>query len=314
MIGPKRIIHWFILIGLFLFLFIYFLFNFNKSEWFINVNKSHLLTKSYQTSLIQVINAYSENLEPHTQAKICSCGQVEDISFDNDQWQKIEYKNIYLFSAFYDKRYLFQSNRFHFVRIISVIRDFLQIKLYCYLWSNSTSNIAHVVPAQTLELWMDIWGKGSSVTLYKSYLISCLVPKHLEYQIDGVSVSSHKCEKPETYLPVESKIQNLEAKDNFTVCVKALDFEKNISNRLIEWIELQFILGSSFINFYLFQVHPNTLKVLKYYQSIGKIKILPLTLPGQLPKVPLERSQFLKDNIWQKRRLELIPYNDCLYR
>ncbi|CAG2163743.1 unnamed protein product [Oppiella nova] len=38
-----------------------------------------------------------------------------------------------------------------------------------------------------------------------------------------------------------------------------------------------------------------------------------MSIPGAGPNEPLIRFQYLKDNIWQKRRLELIPYNDCLY-
>lgn len=316
MIGRRQSPTCNILLGLSIIFLISLLFHQGPTSSLLVFNSpSHLVSKKHQPSLlIEVITAYSQELEPSAQVEACDCGLVDDITWDNDQWQRVEYKNIYLFSAFYDQRYKFHSKWFHFVRIISLVRDFIQTKLYCYLWSNLSNTTVQVVAAQAKELWLDAWGKGSSNTLYKAYLISCRIPTHLNHQIYGVSISSQKCSKPETYLPVDSRVQSLKAKDDFTVCVKALDFEKDISIRLIEWIEIQLLLGSSYITFYLFQVHSNTLKVLEYYQSAKKIKLIPLTLPGQLPNVPTERSQFLKDNIWQKRRLELVPYNDCFYR
>ncbi|KHJ76365.1 hypothetical protein OESDEN_24015 [Oesophagostomum dentatum] len=41
---------------------------------------------------------------------------------------------------------------------------------------------------------------------------------------------------------------------------------------------------------------------------------IPLTLPGHSPNLPLVRSEYIARNRQQKRRHELIPYNDCLYR
>lgn len=46
---------------------------------------------------------------------------------------------------------------------------------------------------------------------------------------------------------------------------------------------------------------------------VRKLKV-PLTLPGNSPNNPFTRSHFIWRNRQQKRRHELIPYNDCLYR
>ncbi len=197
--------------------------------------------------------------------------------------------------------------------------------------------VASVVKAQTTELWVNFWPKGSSVTLYKSFLISCPIPAELVYKVSAVSLSPKKCDtRLRTYLNVtrsstektinKKKQSATSSKNslsflspaspsshNFVVCVKALDFLSDISERLVEWLELQRVLGATKIVFYLFEIHNTTKKVLDYYQKEGFVDVRPFSLPGQLPNEPEERRQFLQDNLWQKRRMELIPYNDCLY-
>jgi hypothetical protein len=53
--------------------------------------------------------------------------------------------------------------------------------------------------------------------------------------------------------------------------------------------------------------------VLSYYESIGLVKVISWELPGHLPNDPETRSQLLHSNTWQRRRLEVLPYNHCLY-
>ncbi|MCL4150494.1 UNVERIFIED_CONTAM: hypothetical protein GTU68_062827 [Idotea baltica] len=39
-----------------------------------------------------------------------------------------------------------------------------------------------------------------------------------------------------------------------------------------------------------------------------------MTLPGHQPNDEVNRTAYLKKHLWQKRRNEIITYNDCLYR
>lgn len=101
----------------------------------------------------------------------------------------------------------------------------------------------------------------------------------------------------------------------FAVCVKGLDFPyKDISVRLVEWIELLLILGAEKIYFYNLQVHPGVEKTLKYLQNQEKIDFLPFNLPGHYPNHPLLRHLFLKQKIVRKRQIEVLTYNDCFYK
>ncbi|RWS06997.1 uncharacterized protein B4U79_09461 [Dinothrombium tinctorium] len=270
--------------------------------------------RNWRRPNIEVITAFSEELKPNEVAKRCNVEKADTLTWDNQQYQRVQYENIYLFSAYYDDRYTFRNESYHFVRVLSVVRDSIETKLTCYLWPENES-VPYTISVHQLELWQSMWGLGSSQPLYKTYLLSCFVPFELRYKVNSISISSHECKKPETLLSV-SNVKNASDKKrkDFVVCVKAIDFEEDISKRLVEWIELQTILGANKISFYLFQTHPNVSKVLDYYQSLGIVEQIELSLPGQLPNVPKERSQYLRDNHWQKRRLELMPYNDCFYK
>ena len=119
-------------------------------------------------------------------------------------------------------------------------------------------------------------------------------------------------------------------KKKFAVCVKGLNFPgQDISERLVEWVELLLVLGADMIFFYKFDVHSNVEKVsrllfvsslthlfhvLNFYSSKNLVSLTPISLPGSYPNTPMLREKFLSENILAKRQNELIPYNDCLYR
>lgn len=263
---------------------------------------------SDQLSFPSII-AFSRELKP--QVNFCDVKKPVNISFYNDIWQKIPRHDIFLFSAYYDKRLHLNKVSFHFVRIIAAIKGSLPPNLYCYLWSKD-SVFPSTGRVTSDELWANIW-KHSSKQLYKTYLLSCPIPDQLKDKIVGVSISHHGCDSLYNYFNISIDDHTREIKD-FAVCVKGLNFQHDISYKLIEWTQLQLLLGADKISFYVFDVHKNTQKVLNYYKDIGKAETIALTLPGDEPNLISERSQYLRDNVWQKRRLELVPFNDCLYR
>lgn len=180
---------------------------------------------------------------------------------------------------------------------------------------------ATIVEADFDEIWIENFNQNPPEWTYHSYLISCPVPHsiRMENRIPShVSISSEACEVLGNYLPIGKdglKERRLGyAKDQYLVCVKGMNFLGDVSNRLIEWMELNILLGAKAVDFYIFHVHPKVWTVLRYYESIGKANVFNLTLPGDQPNDVENRTAFLKENLWQKRRNELVPYNDCLYR
>ncbi len=62
------------------------------------------------------------------------------------------------------------------------------------------------------------------------------------------------------------------------------------------------------------EVRPNITKVLNNYQKENVVDLTKITLPENEPNLPGFRHLYLKNKLTHKRKYELIPYNDCLYR
>ncbi|XP_023174508.2 uncharacterized protein LOC111601897 [Drosophila hydei] len=115
--------------------------------------------------------------------------------------------------------------------------------------------------------------------------------------------------------PSATSISNATVKLNFGVCVKAFDFPYvDLSARLIEWFELQRLLGATRIYAYIYDVHPAVQRVLDYYQRIDFLELRPLTMANGMPRLRHYQHQLLQHRRLIKRLNELIPYNDCFYR
>ena len=56
-------------------------------------------------------------------------------------------------------------------------------------------------------------------------------------------------------------------------------FEEDISRQLVEWIEFNKLFGASKIVLYIYQVHTNISKVLRFYQSEGLVQIVHWPFP-----------------------------------
>ena len=66
----------------------------------------------------------------------------------------------------------------------------------------------------------------------------------------------------------------------FAVCAKGHSFpDKDVSLRLLEWIEILDTLGAHPVLYY-FHNHPNVLKVLDHYSKEEVIDAFPMTVPG----------------------------------
>ncbi|KAF2358350.1 Glycosyltransferase family 92 [Trinorchestia longiramus] len=70
--------------------------------------------------------------------------------------------------------------------------------------------------------------------------------------------------------------------DNLAVCVRAMGGGYNNAARLIEFVELQKILGVTFFFFYNYSIGMDMDKVLQFYVNKGDAKVLPWSLPDNL--------------------------------
>ena len=164
-------------------------------------------------------------------------------------------------------------------------------------------------------IWHKKWGNKEK--LFQPYLLACQIPKtHWGKTPASVSIVEDKCDKASNNLRVTyNKPAEGEEKKKFAVCVKGLDFpEDDVSIRLVEWIELLVALGADKIYFYIFHVQPNMRRVLQHYTDLGLVDMRTTSLPGYLPNDPNIQHKFFQKNLEAKRKTEVIPLNDCLYR
>lgn len=240
---------------------------------------------------------------------------IYDIEFNNVYWQTMRTSNgtFQFFGAFYDRRKL--SRIGPAIRIVGMIdRIEPTVKTHCQLWYDGEREPRVVETLEYKYIWYPKWGNYKQ-GIYQPYVIACKVPQ--SHWLKGPPASVSMVEKPCDTASNNLKViyNKPERKKDFAVCVKGLDFlHEDLSVKLVEWIELITLLGADKIFFYQLQVHPNVTKVLDHYQSLGKVHVTPLTLPGGQPNVPAFQHMYLTKKTNHKRQNELIPYNDCLYK
>lgn len=173
------------------------------------------------------------------------------------------------------------------------------------------------VEALISTIWLDEWGDAPDS--YTGILVNCQLPldgsvRHTSrvyvgpspcYENASHSLTTHSEFGDETFADRKRR--------QFTLCIKGLDFDEDISHKLIAFVELHRILGAQLFHFYVFNVHENVLKVLRLYERSNVVRWFTLELPGDLPNEKTARRRFFSEDIWTKRRMELIPYNHCFY-
>ncbi|XP_018901984.2 LOW QUALITY PROTEIN: beta-1,4-galactosyltransferase galt-1 [Bemisia tabaci] len=206
----------------------------------------------------------------------------------------------FVYSAYLDQR----GNKL--IRVIAATKTRNPERVWCRLWSPS-GNDSQIVNGK-VKVIRENWNLK-----YSAVFILCSVPHNLTFGLWSVSVI-HQLHAPITNLllirnldvpsPAFSLGPSLNTSSNtntLAVCVKPLHFHYNRVNQLIEFIELNLLLGASHMILYNASIGPDATCVLKQYVNEGLVTILPWKL----------------DMISQKeiRTVGLFAaLNDCLYR
>ncbi|KAJ8897470.1 hypothetical protein PR048_002816 [Dryococelus australis] len=223
-------------------------------------------------------------------------------------WQQTA-RHAHLYSAHYDVR----LPTHHYVRIVAMLEGHDNGSFFCQVWFGGQPLVMEALEA---DMWVSSWDREDPASLYRPVLLSCPIPRERSVLGDwpsGVSVARKPCDVARSMLVIAPPPSH--PPRDFAVCVKGMDFPReDISRRLVEWLELNRLLGADEFFMYVYGVHPNIKKVLDRYSRAGVVKVVPLKLPGKQPNSPAGRSRFLRTHLWQKRRNEVVPYNDCFYR
>ena len=110
----------------------------------------------------------------------------------------------------------------------------------------------------------------------------CPNPRHTYHKLPlAISLTLNKCPDEKTVVvPVETpyKVNNTRA-DNLAVCTK-LAFGNLSASKMIEWFEVQKLLGVSKTMTYTHKLNADAMKVLEHYKSEGLAEYHPFELPG----------------------------------
>ncbi|KAJ3651683.1 hypothetical protein Zmor_017707 [Zophobas morio] len=240
-----------------------------------------------------------------------TCARFPDffnLHFRNDHWQiQNTTKGIlFLFNAYLDKR----DNVVRIVAAYDVYRS--QTPLHCQLWYNGSTQPVLVKSEVPFWMFYPKWGADNGYFIHP-YLITCPVVLLDNASPVSVSLAENPCDSTTNNVKIYNP--DYKEKKNFVVCVKGMSFPyDDHSVRLTEWIELLRILGAEKVNFYEFNVHPNTQRVLDYYVAKGFVEVTPVTIAGDSSNHPLLQSWFLRKKIISRRLQEVLPFNDCLYK
>lgn len=173
--------------------------------------------------------------------------------------------------------------------------------LYCQTRVlNPFEDTVEVVAAKPLEIWYSKWDV-SSLGLETPLLLSCPLTEPL-HGPSIVSVVTQPCDDPTNAFYIEPSSPK-KYERNFTICVKDMNFKKDISQSLVEWIETNRLLGVEKIDIYIDKLVKESENVLLHYRDQGYVRLF---------NVPIKYKP--EWNLWQSRKHHVISYNDCLYR
>lgn len=229
------------------------------------------------------------------------------------KWLETIPGRLFLYSAHLDLRVAGYPS----LRVIAVKRGSLPSSaIFCTVWYEDEGRSRSLsMEALISTIWLSEW--GGTADSYTGILVNCQLPVNAAVNPSRVYVGPVPCQRNASHSLVISKSVARdglgETRRQFTLCIKGLDFDEDISTKVVAFIELHRILGAELFYFYVFTVHENVLKVLRLYERSNVIRWFNLTLPGDLPNERSSRREFLRKDVWTKRRMELIPYNHCFY-
>ncbi|KAK7078450.1 hypothetical protein SK128_012488 [Halocaridina rubra] len=199
----------------------------------------------------------------------------------------------YVYSAYYDDR------KGRIIRIIGTTQTKKSDRVWCKYWySNSSTLIVNGAIKIIRENWNLKYSAcfiACPLTIYKNGKQPIPPPESVSVMADPGGNATNKL-----------KVMNLdvnkdEVKNSFAVCVKPLHFDYNNINQMIEFIELNKILGVEHFTLYNHTIGRDVDCILRRYAELGLINILPWKLDIKSQKEIRTEGLFA-------------ALNDCLYR
>ncbi|XP_026814092.1 beta-1,4-galactosyltransferase galt-1-like [Rhopalosiphum maidis] len=205
-------------------------------------------------------------------------------------WQKVQstkYK-FFMYSAYLDTRIKSDGP---LVRIIGATKTRKPDQVWCRLWyANSSKTVSAFVKA-IRENWN---------LKYSAVFILCKLPQDGNYPL-SVSIVSHINDPITNEILIQMPKPTNQLKTDIEICVKPLHYYYDRAIQLMEFVELNYLLGIGHFTFYKNTVGPNVGCVLDRYIKDNLVSVL----PWQLDMVSKEEI---------RTEGMFAAFNDCLYR
>lgn len=198
----------------------------------------------------------------------------------------------HVYSAFFDNRTTLKYS-YSFLRIIVVTEKLpSDCTLYCHVYYPHTK----VVLAFMQEIGVGVEHGGK---LYTEYIISCVLPRKYYPPID-VAIRDDRGDINVSGIPVEIPRQ-ADVQQELAICVSVSYYKLNPSN-LIEWLEMQKILGVNKVFIYNNSIEGEANQILSMYRGEGFVEVR-------------HSFAFLDGSDEKLIHLHMSPViNDCMYR
>jgi len=123
-----------------------------------------------------------------------------------------------------------------------------------------------------------------------------------------VSIVTKSCSQATNLIPVQSAVKPNVYKRRFTVCLSPLNFNYGRAYELVEWIELNRLLGAEMFTIYNYSSAYNVQKVLEYYSKRGIAEVVDWKIPLRL----LTNDKKSKPEIHYYG--QVVQLQECLFR
>lgn len=240
--------------------------------------------------------------------------------YQNTYWQTttIEEYNFQLYTAYYDQREELEAGPV--VRVLAMINaTYITKKFYCQLWYDDSTQPDITLATDFQFLWPTEKKPVPKSQLYPNLFNCQLKPmirksKRKPLRIPkAISLVANNCDTATNALRIQYDPPPM-GKEKFAICIKSLNYFEDFSARLVEWIELQLLLGASKIFFYHLSLHPNVSKALKYYEQKGFVDIRSATFAEGYADLRHVQYFMAKKQQDKANLNNQIFKNDCFYR
>lgn len=236
-----------------------------------------------------------------------SCGRfptAADIKIDNKIWQVLEQPNrgpIKIWNAYYDDRQNVKSVKLNIMSPRLVLGN---STFFCQLWFDEESPPLISKTSSTQILWWHDFEEDSKFVI--PYFVMCEIPKNESRMPVSVSLVHNACDHAANNVKIIDNKPEGGKRKKFGVCSKAVKYtDSKFVTRFIEWVHWMEIMGAEKIHFSYFEIHPDMMKAVKYFEDKGFVEISPYSEPSGLYEDETRIKEFItEENV----------YNDCFYR